>query len=177
MAHVASIEASDNPLTRDLIVRLKQRRRGSLLGIYKALLHNPKLAETWFDHLNAVRWETTLSGRLREIVIIRVGWRLGCGYILKQHIPKLAEPEGLTATDCEALLAESPHGGNFTGAEQAAIQLADELTISAKAPDGLITSLKSFYTDRMLVELMVLISTYNMHARFVGGLGIEVEPD
>jgi hypothetical protein len=40
-----------------------------LFWTYKALLHNPTLAETWFQHLNAVRWGTGLSGRLREILI------------------------------------------------------------------------------------------------------------
>jgi alkylhydroperoxidase family enzyme len=179
MARVPLIEDSEDPRTKELIERLRKGRRGSLLGIYQALLHNDKLAETWFGHLNAVRWETDLSGRLREILIIRVGWRLGSGYILKQHIPKLAEPEGLTASDCAALLRDDPHDQNdgFSGAERAAIQLADDLTIRAKASDDLIWSLKSYYTDKMLVEMMVLISTYNMHARFVAGLCIETEVD
>src|SRR3712207_8058502 len=48
------------------LFRSRRGRRGSLLGIYKALLHNRRLAETWFNHLNAVRWETSLSGRSEE---------------------------------------------------------------------------------------------------------------
>ncbi len=176
MALVPLIEESADPQTQALIERLRKGRRGSLLGIYKALLHNSKLAETWFNHLNAVRWETGLSGRLREILIIRTGWRLGSSYIIKQHIPKLAEPEGLTALECEALLSEDCKG-DFSSAEQLAIQLADELTLHAKAPVELTADLKTHYSGKMLVEMMVLIGTYNMHARFVAGLGIEPEAD
>jgi alkylhydroperoxidase family enzyme len=116
-----------------------------------------------------------LSGRLREILIIRVGWRLGSDYILKQHIPKLAEPEGLDPDACAALLKDN--ADYFSGPERAAISLADELTLSACLSDNTTRELKSAYNDRMLVEMMVLVSTYNMHARFVAGLDIDLEPD
>jgi len=176
VARVPLLDESNDPPTQALIDTLKKGRRGNLLGIYKALLHNPKLAGTWFQHLNAVRWETTLSGRLREILIIRVGWRLNSAYIMKQHIPRLAEPEGLGAADCERLLKEDV-GEAFSDAERAAIQAADELTIRARLSDGAASVLKVFYDDRAVVEIMVLIGTYNMHARFIAGLDIELEKD
>jgi alkylhydroperoxidase family enzyme len=176
MARVPLIDESDDAETQTLIDTLKKGRRGSLLGIYKALLHNSKLAGTWFAHLNAVRWETTLSGRLREILIIRIGWRLQSAYIMKQHIPKLAEPEGLSAADCRMLMSEDV-GDTFSEAERAAINAADELTLRAKLSDGAATVLKAFYDDRAVVEIVVLIGTYNMHARFVAGLDIELEKD
>jgi transcription antitermination factor NusG len=37
------------------------------------LLHSPALAERWLEQVSAVRWQTDLDGKLREIVIIRVG--------------------------------------------------------------------------------------------------------
>ena len=176
MARIPLLETSDDPETQSLIDRLRKGRRGHLLGIYKALLHNAKLAGTWFQHLNAVRWETTLSGRLREILIIRIGWRLDSAYIIKQHIPRLAEPEGLSAAECQRLLSDDI-GETFSEAERAAIRAADELTIRAKISDGTATVLKVFYDDRAVVEIMVLIGTYNMHERFVAGLDIELEKD
>ena len=33
------------------------------------------------------------------------------------------------------------------------------------------------YSEKQLVEMIVLIGTYNMHARFVAGLDIELEKD
>jgi alkylhydroperoxidase family enzyme len=176
MARVPLLETSDDPETQALIDTLRKGRRGNLLGIYKALLHNSKLAGTWFRHLNAVRWETTLSGRLREILIIRIGWRLDSAYIIKQHIPKLAEPEGLSADECQRLLG-GDLGDTFSEAERAAINAADELTMRARLSDGAATVLKVFYDERAVVEIMVLIGTYNMHARFVAGLDIELEKD
>jgi alkylhydroperoxidase family enzyme len=175
VARVPLLESSTDPRTQALIERLKSGRRGSLLGIYKALLHNGRLAETWFEHLNAVRWETELTGRLREILIIRIGWRLHSAYILRQHIPKLAEPEGLDADDCQALQREDP-GDRFTPAELNAIALADELTGLASATQETVEKTRADYSDKALVEIVVLIGTYNMHARFVAALDIDLEP-
>jgi alkylhydroperoxidase family enzyme len=176
MAHVTLLDDSDDPKAKALIEQLKAGRRGSLLGIYKALLHNPTLAESWFNHLNAVRWGTSLSGRLREILIIRVGWRLNSAYIMKQHIPKLAVADGLSEDECKALLQEKISEG-FSASECAAIRLADELTQKASLSPETAAAIKTEFGERGLVEMSVLVGTYNMHARFVGGLDIELEKD
>jgi alkylhydroperoxidase family enzyme len=96
------IEEADHPELAEAIGRIKAGRRGGLLNVYKLLLHSPALAQTWFEHNNAVRWKTQLSGRLREIVIIRVANLNGIDYVLAQHVPGLALAEGVTVTECEA---------------------------------------------------------------------------
>ena len=158
----------------DLVAPLKAGRRGSLLGIYKALLHNPDLTESWFSHLNAVRWKTDLPGRLREILIIRIGHLLNCRYIMKQHVPKLAMADGVTEKECAALVSPEP-GAQFSTAERTALDAADALTISATVSEDVAEGLKAHFTDKQILEIMVLIGTYNMHARFVNGIGLELE--
>jgi hypothetical protein len=96
MARVSLIEEDGHPELVDLIARIRGARRGRLINIYKLLLHSPALAESWFAHNNAVRWKTELDGRLRELVIIRIGFISGVDYIVRQHVPALAIPEGLT---------------------------------------------------------------------------------
>src|SRR5258705_11951393 len=103
MARVSLIEENTHPELADLMARIRGARRGRLINIYKLLLHSPALAESWFAHNNAVRWNTTLDGRLRELVIIRIGFITCVDYIVRQHVPALAIPEGLTLDECEAL--------------------------------------------------------------------------
>lgn len=174
MTRVSLINDSQDPKTKSLIERLKTGRRGSLLGIYQVLLHNPELAQSWFQHLNAVRWQTSLDGRLREILIIRVGWRLKCSYILRQHIPALSEPEGLDLAACELLQRDVVDAG-FTDAELSAIVLADELTLTAQASEDTARRVLSYFSEQAFVEITVLVGTYNMHARFVAGVNLELE--
>jgi alkylhydroperoxidase family enzyme len=73
MARVPLIQEQDDPELADMIERFRAGRRGKLINIYRMLLNAPPLAESWFNHSNTVRWKTTLPGRLREIVIIRMG--------------------------------------------------------------------------------------------------------
>ncbi|MDB5534797.1 MAG: alkylhydroperoxidase AhpD family core protein 7 [Hyphomicrobiales bacterium] len=173
MANVVLLDDASDADARQLVETLKSGRRGSLLGIYRALLHNPKLAGTWFEHLNAVRWGTSLSDRLRELVIIRVGWRLDSRYILKQHVPLLALPAGVSEAECAALQKDVLE--NFSEAETAALAAADELTMHVVLPEALAAQLKRHFDDRQYVELIVLIGTYNMHARFVAGVDLPLE--
>ena len=146
MARIDLIDEANHPELEELVGRIKQGRRGSLINVYRLLLNNPALAETWFQHLNAVRWKTGLSGRLREILIIRIGWMLKIAYIMRQHIPKLAEPEGLDHADCLALQSDDP-GDRFSRAERSAIAIADELTISAKTSVEAVSRALEDYSD------------------------------
>jgi alkylhydroperoxidase family enzyme len=174
MARVSLIEEDTHPELADLIGRIRGARRGRLINVYKLLLNSPALAETWFAHNNAVRWKTALDGRLREMVIIRIGYLTRVAYIVRQHVPALAIPEGLTLAECEAL--KDWEGSNlFNPRERAALAYADAMTRDIHVPDAVFESLKPFFGEREIVELTVLIGTYNMHARVMQALEIDPE--
>ena len=86
MARVALIQEQDHPELAEAVEKYRSGRRGKLINIYRMLLNAPPLAESWFNHSNTVRWKTTLSGRLREIVIIRMGRLTDSQYVLRQHV-------------------------------------------------------------------------------------------
>jgi alkylhydroperoxidase family enzyme len=157
-----------------LAARIRSERRGVLLKLYKALLNSPPLAETWFEHLNAVRWKTGLSGRIRELVIIRIALIHSVAYVLRQHVPKLAEAEGVTLQECEAL-KDWTRASYFSAAEKAALAYADSVTTAVKVPNDVFEQLRIHFPEREIVELTVLIATYNMHVRVVEALQIEPE--
>ena len=86
MARVPLIQEQDHPELAEVIEKYRSGRRGKLINIYRMLLNAPPLAESWFNHSNTVRWQTTLDGRLREIVIIRMGHLTNSQYVLRQHL-------------------------------------------------------------------------------------------
>ena len=90
MARIPYVDGADAPA--DLVARISAGRRGSLINVYRLLLHSAPLAATWFAHLNAVRWRTGLPGRLRELVIIRVAMLNRTDYVLGQHVPSSPRP-------------------------------------------------------------------------------------
>jgi 4-carboxymuconolactone decarboxylase len=176
MARIPLIEEADHPELGEVIGRIKAGRRGGLLNVYKLLLHSPALAQTWFDHNSAVRWKTKLSGRLREIVIIRIAHLNGIDYVLAQHVPGLATAEGLTAAECEAL-ADWRATGLFDARERAALAYAEAMTLDTSVPNDVFGDVRRHFDDRETVELSVLIGTYIMHNRVMKALAIDLEPE
>ena len=176
MARIPFVDPDAKPELAPLVARLRGQRRGSLINIYRTLLHSPGIAESWFEHINAVRWKTGLDGRLREIVIVRVAHLTGSTYAIKQHVPRLAVPEGLSADECAAL-ADWPAATTFSAAERAALAYTDAVTRDIAVSDATFAELARHFGDDRIVELTVLIGTYNMHARLVRALDIDLETD
>jgi alkylhydroperoxidase family enzyme len=176
MARITLIEEAEHPELAEPIARIKAGRRGGLLNVYKLLLHSPALAQTWFDHNGAVRWKTELSGRLREIVIIRIAHLNGIDYVLAQHVPGLALAEGLTLAECDALI-DWRAAGLFDARERAALAYAEAMTMTTSVPDEVFAEVRRHFNDREIVELSVLIGTYIMHNRVMKALAIDLEPE
>jgi alkylhydroperoxidase family enzyme len=158
----------------DFADRVRRQRRGTLLKLYKALLHSPPLAESWFGHMNAARWGSTLPGRLRELVIIRIASIHDVTYVLRQHVPALAEADGVSLAECEAL-GDWRQSVSFNEAERAALAYCDSMTTAVNVDDDVFEALPPHYSERQIVELTVLIATYNMHVRVIQALEISPE--
>src|SRR5262245_5570295 len=175
MARVPYLQAEDVPEFAELTAKISGARRGKLIKIYQLLLHSPALAEGWFVNNNAVRWKTEIDGRLREIVIIRVAKLNGATYVVKQHVPELALAEGLTRQECDALVdwRSRPF---FSERERAALAYADAMTQTIAVPDAVFEALKPHFSQRQIVELTVLVGTYNMQTRVLRALEIDPEP-
>jgi alkylhydroperoxidase family enzyme len=176
MARIPLIEEAEHPELVEIIARIKAGRRGGLLNVYKLLLHSPALAQTWFDHNGAVRWKTELTGRLREIVIIRIACLNGVDYVLAQHVPGLAVAEGLSLAECDAL-ADWRATALFDARERAALAYAEAMTMATSVPDDVFAEVRHHFNDREIVELSVLVGTYIMHNRVMKALAIDLEPE
>jgi alkylhydroperoxidase family enzyme len=175
MARVPLIDPKDRPEFADLLEKIRAGRRGRVINIYRMLLNAPPLVESWFFHSNTVRWKTTLDGRLREIVIIRMGHLTRSAYVLNQHVPSLALADGMTLEECDAL-KDWKQTGAFSERERAALAYADTMTRDIEVPDAVFAELKRHFDDRQVVELTVLIGSYNMNARVLAALKLDLEP-
>ncbi|MDB5599530.1 MAG: alkylhydroperoxidase AhpD family core protein 7 [Xanthobacteraceae bacterium] len=174
MARIPYVDGTENPELADLIGRISAGRRGNLINVYRLLLHSPALTESWFEHLNAVRWRTGLSGRLRELLIIRIALINRVAYVIAQHVPKLALADGVSLDECEAL--KDWQASDLFGAdERAALAYADAMTKNVHVPDDVFEALREHFDDKAIVELSVLIGTYNMHNRVMQALDIDLE--
>ena len=174
MARIPLINEGDHPELAELIGKLRSGRRGQLLKLYGLLLNSPAIAANWFEYSNAVRWKTNLDGRLREMVIIRVGLVNRVPYIIKQHVPHLAVAEGLSEQEC-VLLADWRETDSFTSRERSALAYADAMTRDITVPDAVFDDVRRHFDERQILELTVLIAAYNMTSRLMQALQVEPE--
>ena len=175
MARVKLIQPEDCPDQAALVDRIRKGRRGTVINVYKTLLHTPDVASVWLDLVNVVRWKVDFDGRLREIVIVRIGYLNRCAYVVNQHVPELTAPEGLSQEECAAL-ADWRASTCFDERERAALAYADAMTREIDVPEAVFAALRKHFNERQIVELTVLIGTYNMHTRVGQALQIDPEP-
>ena len=174
MARVSLVEVESKPKLAEFVDRLKAGRRGKLLNIYKMLLNNPSAASGWFDYLNMVRWELGIEGRLRELVIIRIAYFNRVQYVIKQHVPELAEAEGLSVSECNAL-KDWENSDLFDERDRVILAYTDSMSRDIQVPDEIYDAVAAYFDDEGMVGLTVLIGTYNMHTRIFQALDIDLE--
>jgi alkylhydroperoxidase family enzyme len=147
--------------------------RGRIINIYKLLFWAPKLASTWFEHINATR-ETKLKGRIRELAIIRMAHNASYEYALRQHVPVLAAREGISELECAAL-KNWQDSNCFDEMERSVLSYVDAMQESPVVSNELFARVKKFLDDQELIELTVIVGTYIMHHRVFTTLGVDPE--
>lgn len=174
MARVRLVDENATPDIAALAAKIRGARGGRLHSFYRALLHAPGLASAWFDFNNAVRFQTGLGDRIREIVIMRVAALTRCDYVWSVHQSQYAASAGLKAQEIEALRGRRKRGV-FGARESALLAYVDAVTRDVAVRDAVFDGTRSHFGDREMVEITVLIAAYNMHTRVLNALGIEPE--
>jgi AhpD family alkylhydroperoxidase len=164
----------DTPRNKPLANRIISER-GSILHLYRMLLHSPPLAEGWLTFLTAVRQRLALAGALRELVIMRVAVLNGAKYEADQHAP-IALREGVTQRQLDAL-ASWESADVYTPLQRAALALTDAMTRDVHVDDRVMDAVREHLSEQETVELVATIAAYNMVSRFLEALAIRSEDD
>ena len=171
MARISLIDENATPEIAALAGKIRGARGGQLHVFYRALLHTPGLASAWFDFNNAVRFQTGLDDRAREIVIMRVAALTGCDYVWNVHESKYAGAAGLAPQEVGAL-RDWRKSGAYGEKERALLAYVDAVTQDVAVPDAVFDAMRRHYGEREILELTVLIGAYNMQTRLLRALDI-----
>lgn len=174
MARVTLIDEHASPDITALAAKVRGARGGQLHDFYRALLHTPGLASAWFDFNNAVRFQTGLDDRVRELAIMRVAALTGCDYVWKVHEQQYAAPAGVSPQQVAAL-RDWRQSGLFGPEEYSLLAYVDAMTRDVTVADDVFGALRKHYSEQEVVEITVLIAAYNMHTRVLKAL--DIQPD
>ena len=175
MARVPLVEEKEHPELCELIAKIKGARGGRLINIYRLMLHSPALASAWFDLNQAVRYGTEIDGQCRELAVIRVAILNNVEYVIRAHGPAYALKEGLTPEQVAALSDWQP-SDLFDEKQRALLAYTDAVTRDIDVPDAVFVDVRKQFSERQVVELIMLIGAYNMLTRFLKALKVDPEP-
>ena len=145
------------------------------LSIFQVLLNHPPLARGINDLLATMLWHGALDSRLRELVIMRIGWLTGCDYEWTQHW-RVASRLGVPPDDLLGVRDWQNYDG-FGPTERAVLAATDDVV-----RDGAISSAnwaiceREFHRDTtILVELVTVIGAWRMVASILQSLEVPLE--
>ncbi|BBZ52906.1 carboxymuconolactone decarboxylase family protein [Mycobacterium heidelbergense] len=145
------------------------------LSIFQVLLNHPALARAVNDLLATMLWHGSLDPRLRELVIMRIGWLTACDYEWTQHW-RVASRLGVSAEDLLAVRDWQGYDG-FGPTERAVLAATDDVVrdgaVSAASWAACARELQGDTT--VLIELVTAIGAWRMVASVVRSLDVPLE--
>ncbi|SPM37058.1 Alkylhydroperoxidase family enzyme, contains CxxC motif [Mycobacterium rhizamassiliense] len=145
------------------------------LSIFQVLLNHPQLARAINDLLATMLWHGELDSRLRELVIMRIGWLTGCDYEWTQHW-RVASRLGVTADDLLGV-RDWQHYDGFGPAERAVLAATDDVVRDgAMSAESWAACERELHGDaKVLVELVTAIGAWRMISSILQSLQVPLE--
>jgi alkylhydroperoxidase family enzyme len=146
---------------------------GPMLNIFRTLAHHPKLMTRWLVFGNHVLAKSTLDPRLRELVILRIGYLCQAGYEWEQHV-EIAKATGLSEEEI-ARIAEGPDAPGWSDLERALLRATDELHDDAFVSDATWAALSEHLDTQQRMDLLFAVGQYNLVSMVLNTLGVQLE--
>jgi 4-carboxymuconolactone decarboxylase len=166
------------------------------LNIFRTLAHADTAFRPFLRFGGAVLGQMSLDPIVRELAILTVAKEAEADYEWVQHvaiakhlgvsddqIAALAEVDSCATEGADARIAAAAArdasgrdaSGPFTGAQQAAIELAAAVVRGPRISDDLYDCIRAQFSDREIVELLLAIGDYLMLARVMTVLELDID--
>jgi len=143
------------------------------LNIFRALLHRPKTARALSDLLVSLLFHGQLDARLRELVIMRIGWSTGSDYEWTQHWP-IAQRFGCDAEDVLAVRDWHSHA-SLGETERTVLGATDELLETGTLSPTSFARCRDQLGRDASIELVAAVGTWRMVSKLTRALAIPLE--
>lgn len=117
----------------------------------------------------------TFTGRMRELIVLRVAHLQGSTYELGQHLD-LARAAGLTPRQIDAILdAGDPNAAGFSRTERTVLDLIAELCSTRRLREDSFAAAQAALGDEALTELLMIVSCYYGLALVLNAVDLDVD--
>jgi len=112
--------------------------------------------------------------RKRELAILRIGWLSQAPFEWGAHV-KIAKRNGITSEEIERVIEGSSATG-WSKIDRAIVRAMEELHFDSMISDGTWADLQEHYSDKKLIELVILAGQYKTVAYYQNALRLPL-PD
>lgn len=144
-----------------------------VINLFATLVRFPALYRARGAQSAYIRTRSTLSGRVREMLILRIGWLCGAEYEWAQHAP-IGRQEGLTDDEVRDV-AVGPEASGWNELDAALLKAADELHRDDTVSDSTWTTLAASYSEQELIDIVVTIAGYRLVSMVLNSIGVQPE--
>jgi alkylhydroperoxidase family enzyme len=146
-------------------------------NLFRILLHSPRVAKAIQELLYAQLFGATFDGRLRELIIMRIGWATACDYEWAQHWRTGQVAFGCTADDLLAV-REWRLSPRFGAVERAVLAATDEILATGTiSPETWALCQTHLGSPQACLELVTVIATWHLISQVARSLQIPLEGD
>jgi alkylhydroperoxidase family enzyme len=160
-------------LSPRLAEEAKKRIAADRGNVWKMIMWSPGMAESFIDFNDAVRYRTSLSDVLRELIILRVGHLCDAPYEIHHH-ERISREIGMS----EALIAAPKTGASapaLDATQRLALALTDDLVRDRRASDENMAQAIKTFGESGLNEIIMLVGCYVMACMLLRTWGVEIE--
>ncbi|MDB5970056.1 MAG: carboxymuconolactone decarboxylase family protein [Hydrocarboniphaga sp.] len=177
MPVIAPYQDGASPEQERIAEVIRARRGGKLINIDRMLLHSLPFAEGYNLLLPKVRGGLALADRYRELLICATAQLTGAAYEVHHHSPVFLKAGGSQAQlDALKTIEQALSSPLFDEKERALLQFALESTRSVAIRPQTMSELQTrFPGAQSIIEIVSVVSVYNMVCRIVVSLGVEIE--
>ncbi len=148
---------------------------GRLINVFRTLVRATNATRSflpWGEYILSRR--NTLSGREREIVILRTGLNCRSGYEWAQHAP-MGLREGLTVAEI-ARIKLGASDPAWSPADAALIRASDELHADQFITDATWAALKAHFTEKQCMDVVFTCGQYTQVSMMLNSFGVQLDP-
>lgn len=168
----AEMRAATAPLTPPE-PRPADRPKGlNLLGTFA---RHPALTQAYNTFVAHLLFESTLSDRQRELVILRVAGVRGADYEFAQHV-SYALDAGLSREEIAALRGDLD-ADRWEPSELSLLAAVDELVADARVSDETWRLIAAELTDQQLLDLVFTVGAYDLLAMMLRTFDVQLDDD
>jgi alkylhydroperoxidase family enzyme len=155
--------------------RPKGEGRPKGLNALGVLARYPELSRAYNTFSGQVMYGSTLSGRHRELLVLRVAAVRDAEYQWRQHVASAAEND--VDADEVARVAVGPDAPGWSDIDRALLRAVDELLGDALVSDETWSVLAGALEEHQLMDVVFTVGAYDVLAMALRTFGVPLDDD